>query len=52
MGLDKIAQIVTTEQALIAYIVMACIAAIEAGIILGLSRRVGSIKKLFSINRR
>jgi hypothetical protein len=47
MGLDKIAEIVTTQQALIALIVMTCFAAIEGGFIGGLISRVGSIKKLF-----
>lgn len=49
MGLDKIAETLTTVQVLIAFIVMSCIASAEAGIIFGLIKRVGSIKNLFSI---
>jgi len=49
MGIDKIAQIVTTETALIAFIIMACIASIEAGFICGLISKDGSLKNLLRL---
>jgi hypothetical protein len=49
MGLDKIALIVTTEQVLIALIIMTCIASIETGFIGGLISKAGSLKNLLRI---
>jgi hypothetical protein len=49
MPWDTITQIITTKDAFIAFMVMAGIAAIEAGIIGGLATRVGSLRKLFRI---
>ena len=49
IGLDKIAQIVTTKEVLIAFIVVSGIAAMEAGIIGGLVTRVGGFRKLWEL---
>jgi len=49
MGLDIIAQIVTTKEALIALIIMTCIASVAIGLIGGLISKTGSLKNLMSI---
>lgn len=49
MGLDTIAQIVTTKSALIALIILACIIGIQAGFIGGLISMAGSLKKLLRL---
>jgi len=49
MGINKIAQIVTVETALIAFIIVACIAAIEAGFIFGLISKAGSLTNLLKL---
>ena len=52
MGLDLIAQIVSTKSALIALIVMTCIASMELGLIGGLISRAGSIRNLWRASSR
>jgi len=52
MGLDLISQMVSTKSALIALIVMTCIASTEAGFIGGLISRVGSIRNLLRLSSR
>lgn len=49
MELDKIAQIITTKDALIAYMIVGCVAIFETVVIMELAKRVGSLRKLFSM---
>ena len=50
MGIDIIAQIIATKTVLIAFIVVVCIASIEAGFILGLISKAGSLKNLLKLS--
>ena len=46
MGLDKIAQIITVQDVLLAYIVVSCIACAETVFIVELAKRVGGLRTL------